>query len=146
MKIDTYTKEAKKVAKTAIEQHGIKAVIAKTGATRSTVNRWKKGSATPDKKALEILKKMVGTTSAENGEWVHVTPKSIDDFRERNSITSWAALGRIIGVSPTSIRGWIKNGKIAAPDTQKKVKSVFDDTVDVMSDACVKTKGIFFRS
>jgi gas vesicle protein len=31
-------------------------------------------------------------------------------------------------------------------EAQKKAKSVFEDTVDLLSDACVKTKGIFFRS
>jgi len=40
----------------------------------------------------------------------------------------------------------VKDTKEFYFDTQKKAKSVFDDTVDLLSDACVKTKGVFFRS
>jgi hypothetical protein len=40
----------------------------------------------------------------------------------------------------------LKDTKEFCLDTQKKAKSVFDDTVDMLSDACVKTKGVFFRS
>ena len=40
----------------------------------------------------------------------------------------------------------VKDTKEFYLDTQKKAKSVFDDTVDMISDACVKTKGVFFRS
>jgi len=35
----------------------------------------------------------------------------------------------------------VKDTKEFCLDTQKKAKSVFDDTVDVISDACTKTKG-----
>jgi gas vesicle protein len=40
----------------------------------------------------------------------------------------------------------VKGTKEFCLDTQKKAKSVFEDTVDLLSDACVKTKGVFFRS
>ena len=40
----------------------------------------------------------------------------------------------------------LKDTKASCLDTQKKAKSVFEDTVDLLSDACEKTKGVFFRS